>query len=362
MISFPKLLMVTTIFHVTALGHIIPARWEASGASSIQDEAAPLLNRDESTGTDLVVRDLVSRDVDLLPSDNKELVERQWDWANNRLRRWITVGERNTFWADIPMSWTGLVAACTAFSVSHNPLTGILCVYGAMATVWNTFLLVDNVARWTGSFIEALIAPSGKRSIDGLAERVSADLGIEVRHVGFWEDTEAHQLANLKRSLPEGENRLPVLAARIRDHDFHFTYRGEVDGKALLRFGFGNGTIEDNRLGKRLEQPHFTSGGIDSLVDRVEGLQQGDWADDEPHFGMMYEQIKCAMEASSVWDTPGADAVGTFFQIYDDDGTIAVAAMSPFGEGGTSALQRMQDLPSGIQIDRMCVDRYDIFG
>jgi hypothetical protein len=279
------------------------------------------------------------------------------------------MADRGFFYASYPMSIYGLYKACQGWH-DGDPSVAVLCVYGAITSIWTTFLLADKTAVWTGSLVTRLISAHGfKRDLEvqGLLEDFSAELGVEVRHLGFWNDTTAPAIANLKRSLPmEGENRLAVFGARAHGYDFHFTHRGEINGKALLRFGFEVEDVHGEELSKRRDSPYFSKGGIDFLIEPVKPLEKGWWTDDDEQFGWLFEQIKCLLGETTLWDTRVEEATGVFFQLYDNmrGETIAAAAMAAFGEGGKSAIHEMDDVRGSIDVSRTCMEigKFDIFG
>jgi len=159
----------------------------------------------------------------------------------------------------------------------------------------------------------------------------------------------------------DGDNQLAVLGAKVHGYNFHFTHRGEVDGKALLRFGFDGDDGHGGEMGKRQYiSPYFSKGGIDFLIPPVKPIEKGWWKDDDEHFGWLFDQIKCLLGETTGWDTPADEATGVFFQLYDNmkGDAIASAAMAPFGEEGKSAIHEMLDEASkgGIDTNRGCME------
>ncbi|KAH7146603.1 hypothetical protein B0J13DRAFT_524370 [Dactylonectria estremocensis] len=368
MVFPPKFLLAMAIFHgFVASGYHIPvARGEASVAGTIQSEAAPLLERGE---TDLVTRDEPSSDVGFVKNEARStaLQPRAWDWMGVDARRRINMGDKGIFYASYPMSIYGLYKACLGWH-QGDPAVSVLCVYGAITSIWTTFLIGDKAVTTLGSLGQMLVDSwyNTKRDLEvrGLLAGLSAEIGAEVQHLGFWKDDTP---ADFKRSLPEGsDDRIPVFAAKIHGHNLHFAHRGEVDGKPILRFGFSGNDTEAQELGKRYEKPYFSSGGLDFMIEPVQSLETGWWTDDDEHFSWLFDQIKCIMGTHTVWGgTKVADASGVYFQMYDNmkGGTIAAAIMAPFEDGKQSAIHQMV-IEGGIDYNRQCMEEgnFDIFG
>lgn len=181
-----------------------------------------------------------------------------------------------------------------------------------------------------------------------LHEFFSASLGgAEVRKLSFWHDISAAEIPNLKRS----DNRLAVFEARVHNYDFHFSHRGEVDGKALLRVGFD--------FGFRPVDPswYFRKGGVDILIEPVRDrtLEKDSWKEkekvEEEDFGWLFDQMKYLLSEKRLWDTK-EEVAGVYFQLYDDrkGGTVTAGAMALFGEEVESAIYEMLEVEGIIGV------------
>ncbi|KAF5007827.1 hypothetical protein FDECE_5853 [Fusarium decemcellulare] len=367
MISPPKLLLAVAIFHgLVASGYHIPlARSKASVASTARSEAAPLLERGQ---TDLATRDEPSTDVGFVNDEaSNAALEKRWDWLGADARRRVNFGDKGIFYASYPMSIYGLYKACAGWHAG-DPTVSVLCVYGAITSIWTTFLISDKAITTVGSLGQKLVDAwyNSKRDLEvrSLLDGLSAEIGAEVRHLGFYQDETP---SNMKRSLSEGsDNRIPVFSAKIHGHNLHFAHRGHIDGKPVLRFGFSGNDTDAHELGKRYDKPYFESGGIDFMIEPVQSLEAGFWKDDDEHFSWLFDQIKCIMGEHTIWGgTKVADASGVYLQMYDNmkGGTVASAIMAPWEEGKKSAIHEML-VEGGIDYNRQCMEdgNFDIFG
>ncbi|ORY18571.1 hypothetical protein BCR34DRAFT_321369 [Clohesyomyces aquaticus] len=310
-ISPPKLLLASTVFHgLVKSGNLIPA------APDLEDDAASFLK-----------------------------------WAKPKSRR-LNFPDRGAYYIGYPLVLYGLYKAYDGWNL-HDPKFVVLCVYGALVSIWTTFLLVDNVVIWAGTLIEIFLEKYRHGiKIRGLLDNFATDLGVKVCHLDFWNDTGGSEIPDLKRSLPaEGNDLLPVFEASTHGYDFHFTYRGEIDGNALIRFGFSVNDGLDNGLNKPHDTPYFKEGGVDFLIQPVSSLEGGSWNGDDERLDWLYDQINGLLSETTPWE--GSD--GIWFQLYDRNKriTVAIVAMAPFGESGKSAISAMKDdMRSGFSISR----------
>lgn len=170
-------------------------------------------------------------------------------------RRRINVIYGGGFWPRYAACIYGLFKSYQGWSNGDNTAS-ILCVITAITALLDTFLLIDWAIIWVGNVAERRFTNGGwKRDneVQGLLDDFSVELGVEVRHLGFWNDTGASGIPNLKSSvLMEGDNRRPVLGARIHGFDFYFTHRGEIGGQRLMRFSLdGHNGTESEELRER---------------------------------------------------------------------------------------------------------------
>ncbi|KAF5023571.1 hypothetical protein F66182_4384 [Fusarium sp. NRRL 66182] len=349
----PKVLLAMAVLHgFVATGLHVPVAREASIASAVQDETAPLAERDE---TGLVTRDEPSSDVGFVKNKPRGtgLEPRAWDYLGADARRRVHMGDKGIFYASYPMSIYGLYKACLGWH-QGDPTVSVLCVYGAITSIWTTFLIGDKAITTLGSLGQQLLESwyNGKRDlavverdvqVRSLIDGLSKEIGADVQHLGFWHDDTPAK--NIKRSMPEGhDGSIPVFSAKLHGHNFHFAHRGTIDGKPVIRFGFSGDDEEADKLSRRYDKPYFERGGLDFLIEAVQGLEPGFWKDDDEHFNWIFEQVKCLMGTHTIWGgTKVADASGVYFQMYDNmkDGTVAAAMMAPFEDGKKSAIHEM---------------------
>lgn len=119
-------------------------------------------------------------------------------------------------------------------------------------------------------------------------DRLTSKIGVEVRHIGFWDGTvrQNNSLSGMeKRENGNGEGIIPTFGLQRDGVEMHFAYYGQTADKfEKIKIGYGPGpeTEENKRRIKardlmtdldnilaapQYNQYYFDSGGIDMVVD-----------------------------------------------------------------------------------------------
>lgn len=187
--------------------------------------------------------------------------------------------------------------------------------------------------------------------------------GVEVRHLGHWNDTVTPSMMR-KRDAghvgPEGLSR-PVFGATLYGRDFHFSLLDHDEEENSFTFRFGDGSDSDGQgLSARAERNWFTEGGIDYKYISPHNLPPPEGMDDldkkDDLFAWIYYQLTCAMRANG-YDYPKSDTNAMYIQLYDrgQSGTRIAANIAAFGPDGHSGLDELGDFRGSIDMDEKCV-------
>lgn len=120
-----------------------------------------------------------------------------------------------------------------------------------------------------------------KRALD----EYSKLLGREVRHLGYWKDTTAAEVHNLKRSTESDDHPLPAFGSTTHGHDLHLVHCGVVDGQQLVRFCFNVDELGDELEKRNRKDFFFENGGLDFRFNPLDPQEPGWWKGTDEQFG-----------------------------------------------------------------------------
>lgn len=190
-------------------------------------------------------------------------------------------------------------------------------------------------------------------------DHLSGQLGVEVRHIGFWDGSMPGQPA--KRNENE-EVEYPVFGLQHDGQDFHVALIGQdpETNYTVIKLGNGPGPQTAQNEGRlqgraaRYNAQVFDRGGIDGIgKSGVQGdggmqLDPGNPADIE----WLRGQLTCSMEV----DGQRGDHPGLWWQIYDklDEGTLAAGAISAFTPEKPSLIQWL-NIEGSLDVYEQCL-------
>ncbi|KAF7517074.1 hypothetical protein G7054_g13931 [Neopestalotiopsis clavispora] len=188
------------------------------------------------------------------------------------------------------------------------------------------------------------------------ADHFSEQFGLNVRHLGHWNDTVTSQALQKRDSTgaPEGVLRPVWGYTSPQGQDLHFSLidHDEANG-TTFRFGFGE---QGESLAKRGPSDWFQGVGFDyKYLNRMPAITNMNWHDDNM-FAFLYDQLYCMMHSD--FDYSKMESNQIYFQIYDHtlQGTRASANLAAFGFNQHSYIEEMGDYKSSINPDYRCYD------
>jgi hypothetical protein len=250
-------------------------------------------------------------------------------------------------------------------------VSGVLCVYGAVATAISAAGSLWAGYKGAGTIWQTLSGNGGffKRDVavaDSILDELSTLFGGKVTHLGHW--NYAPPSENDGPEKREAGSLRHVFGLSGNGLDIHFAYLGNITNKHTFRIGLGPGAGSKNmnstssstsqnrarqvNIPQQFDDQFFQDGGLDiNLVENPDNYSYADGGlDANGDYQWIYTQVSCLMNDQFA-------SVGQFFQIYDEyhKNTLAAGTVAPFlTSGGSSAIREMGDPHGGLQVNSFC--------
>jgi hypothetical protein len=347
-------------------------------------------------------------------SGSKELVTRTGpDEFTTKTQLAMLAVKRTAIIGISAIGFVGLIGDCQELQSDPNVKNGFICVAGSVATAIaiategrKTAQIFMEVAKVSATatvnfavnmalsqFIGGRMGlgpfartpgqlPSKRDShiFKRVEDHFTSKLGVEVRHIGFWDGTvqgDSQSEVVRREQFPEGV--IPAFALKLYGQEVHFAYTGDdADGNSIFKIGNGPGpATEENK--RRIKSRNsgdsiplfnnyfFDQGGLDMVATSdIDNAGQGimpDVSSNDFDYAWIYTQVLCLLGASDLQatQTQGTnyplqfDAIGLWFQVYDDAnfGTLAAGAIAPFSSNTQSVIQWLKP-EGGLKVDETC--------
>jgi hypothetical protein len=243
--------------------------------------------------------------------------------------------------------------------------SGILCVYGAVATAVTAAGSLYKGYQGTGYIWHTLTGNAGffKRDTTvptDILDELSVLLGGQVTHLGHWSYTPPAQTGTLGKR--DEASLRHVFGLSGDGMDIHFAYLGNITNKHTFRIGLGPGIRSVNftdpstsRIrARQFDDQFFQNGGLDiNLVQNPDNYSYAQGGlDANADYDWIYTQVACLMNGQ-------LGTVGQYFQIYDKyhKNTLAGGTIAPFNTPSrVSAIEQMGDPHGGLKVDPTCTN------
>lgn len=293
------------------------------------------------------------------------------------------------------ISFWGLVRECQAFHEEGEWEDGVVCIAGAISTGISAITHMKEIQDWfieiskevkvqyIGDFTRAAInhlngigpwlngvgvGAMGNAKRDSLLKRAematSARLGVEVRHIGYWDGSMPGQ----PRKRDEKSWGRPIFGLQIKGRDYHFTLMdGDIGiNNTWIKLGSGPGVdTEHNRRRLQARKPKyngqwFDHGGLD-IIGRSDIMANGNNPDIQPDpnnqedFDWILKHVTCSLGVGHEGHPSSLDEPGLYFQIYDNNskGTLSAGAIAPFTPEKESIITWMEP-ESALLVNDQC--------
>ncbi|KAF5023774.1 hypothetical protein F66182_4167 [Fusarium sp. NRRL 66182] len=329
-------------------------------------------------------------------SETSALIERDPSHFESNTRLAINIAKRSTLVATGAIGFWGLIRECRSFSEDGETEDGIICVAGSIGTAISAVTHIREIGNWfitygkeiavlalgdftqdainrlqgigpylNGVGLESIGTTKRDHLYSRAAEASSKSLGLEVRHIGFWDGSMPGQPKARDASTVDR----PVFGFNNRGTDYHFTLMDDEPGlnKTHIKLGHGPGPVTEHNKRKlharkqKYNGQWFDRGGLDiigrsdQVGDRNHHQIQPD-LDNQGDFDWIMDHVQCSLGLKKGSNPPVLDEPGVYFQIYDDEtrDTLSLGAMSPFLPEQPSLIEWM-DLEAGLSIEDPCL-------
>ncbi|KAK3326627.1 hypothetical protein B0H66DRAFT_600732 [Apodospora peruviana] len=316
------------------------------------------------------------------------------DWMNSNRPGVIAVAGTFVTSKIILLGWAGLIDGCREAAVAEvtkdKVLKGLKCAADALAMFFSVFFLAATSAT-TISTVKAFLwdarnrLPFKRDDVAGFPDELLADAfggldGLDVRHVGFWNDTVTpgavhHSKRGDVDSGGVGGVMRSVFSVRssssssssVDDDDaghqgFHFSYTdiNDTDGTFAIRAAFGGG-VSSLSPERRAEDDIFSDGnGIDVRAKMLVDRDPDRLVEHKKTRESLSDQLQCLLSSDGM-ESEKMHSNTMYLKFYDAHlkQTSAVANVAIYTTNNHGAVEQMGGFKPELDIDENVCNMHD---